>query len=223
MVKSRFPFRPPTPPQPPDVLQILQDVKRLLQEADQIQDALRVDTAASLGLLTQQTNALSQQLIDLKAYLKTRLDAIDAADTQIEADLNPTIPPVLPLVYWSTTAMAIVTSINLDAGGASDGVQFEDSSPTPQVFPGSQVTWSLPVGEANASDLGVTLNSDGMTFTFLAPSTAPTESVTLFATWTDPTGVQPAIVGSPLTVNITGVAPPVTFVAPGQYNEVSGS
>jgi hypothetical protein len=210
MAKSRFPFRPT--PQPPDVLQILQDVK-------QIQNALQVDTAAGLGLLTE----LSQQIADLKAYLKTRFDAIDAADTQIEADLNPAIPPVPPLVYRSASTMAIVTSINLTAGGASDGVQCVDSSTPPQVFPGSQITWSVPIGEANASDLGVTLNADGVTFSFLAPASAPTESITTFGTWTDPLGVQAPIVGAAVTVNITGVAPPETFVAPMQYSEVSGS
>jgi uncharacterized coiled-coil protein SlyX len=213
MSRSNFPFRPP---QPPDVLQILQDVK-------QLQIDLAADTAKAIAELSRQFAELAQLLTDQTEHFDARLDKIDAADTQIEADLNPAIPPVLPVVYRSATTMAIVTSINLTAGGASDGVQFEDSSSPPQVFPGSQVTWSLPVGEANASDLGVTLNSDGVTFTFLAPSSAPTESVTLFATWTDPTGIQPAIVGSPLTVNITGAVVNPTFVAPGQYNEVNGS
>jgi hypothetical protein len=198
------------------VLQILQDVK-------QLQIDLAADTAKALAALSQQFADLSQLLTDQTEHFDARFDKVDAADTQIEADLNPAIPPVLPVVYRSATTMAIVTSINLTAGGASDGVQFEDSSSPPQVFPGSQVIWSLPVGEANASDLGVTLNSDGVTFTFLAPASAPTESVTLFATWTDPTGVQPAIVGSPLTVNITGAVVNPTFVAPGQYNEVNGS
>jgi hypothetical protein len=213
---GRFIFHSPPPPQPPDILQILQDVKAL-------QQSLAADVAALTNELNGEAVSLSNQLAALQAYLTTRFDAIDAADKQIEGDLNPTIPPVLPLVYRSATIMAIVTSINLTAGGASDGVQFEDSSSPPQVFPGSQVTWSIPIGEANASDLGVTLNSDGVTFTFLAPSTAPTESVTTFATWADPTGVQSPIVGSPLTVNITAATVAPTFVAPGQYNEVSGS
>lgn len=204
--------QPPAAPQPPDVLQILQDVKQLLS-----------NVATAQADLDGKINALSQQQLAIEAHFDARLDAIDAQLMALEGEVNPTIPFVSPSQYWSAAAMAIVTSINLAAGGSSDGVQYVDSSPTPQPFPGSQVVWSMPIGEASPSDLTVSLASDGFTFNFSAGSGAPTESVNLFATWTDPTGVQSPIVGSPLTVNIAAaVAPPPTFVAPGQYSETSG-
>lgn len=142
-------------------------------------------------------------------------------DRQIKNLLNSP-PPTHELFYRGVATMALVTSIALKAGNMSpDGVQCVDSSTPPQVFPGSQISWSTPIGEANASDVGFLLANDGVTFNFLAPASAPTETVTLFGTWADPLGVQPAIVGAVLTVSVTAIVPPENFVAPMQYSETT--
>jgi hypothetical protein len=215
-------FRPPSPPQPPDILQILQDVKAL-------QVSLATDTAAELAAISMQATSLQQQITALIAHFDARFDAIDAADMQIEGDLNPAVPFVPPGQIRSATTMAILTlpaTINLTAGGTSDGVQFVDSSPTPQIFPGDGITFGPLLGAALPTDVGVTLNADGMTFTFLSPPNAVTETASVVATWTDPLGVQAAVVFPTLNINVTGVTPPpppTVFVPPGQIDEVSGS
>jgi hypothetical protein len=218
-----------------DIVQIVENINVVINnqksQGSVIAD-LQSDTAAIKAAIAALSQLVATAAANLTALLNSQfatvnseLDAISAELTLIESEVNPTIPYAPPGQYWSSADMSIVTSINLTGGGSSDGVQCVDSSPTPQVFPGSQITWSMPLSEASPSDLSVALASDGVTFTFTAGASAPTESPTLFATWTDPAGVQPTIVFPPLTVNITAATvtpPPTTFVAPGQYDETSG-
>jgi hypothetical protein len=214
------PSRPPEPPgpQPPDILQILEDVK-----------ALRRGMVSLAEQIANQSTFIARQIAELTAHLDSRFDAIDAADATIEAELNPAAPFVPPGQIRSTTTMSILSlpaTINLTAGGTSDGVQFVDSATPPNIFPGSEITFGPLLGAALPTDVGFTLDADGETFTFVSPPNAVTESASVVATWTDPLGVQAPIVFPTLNINVTGVTPPpppTVFVPPGQIDEVSGS
>ena len=173
------------------------DVARILQFLEQI--------------VAAQKSAASQAAAN-QAYLKARLD-------QIEAELNPpTFPTSLQFMEFST--MGIVTSINLTAGGSSDEIVVEDENDA--ALPQSTITWLTSVGESSPANLTVAAATDGSGFTFTAGAAAPTEAVTVTATWTDPAGVAAAVTSGPLTVNITAA---VVSTAPTslQFNEVSGS
>jgi hypothetical protein len=200
-----------SPPPPPDVLQILQDVVALQRSAATNQMAVLNAVAA-----------LSRQLTALTAHLDNRLDAIEAAETQIEGDLNPAVPFVPPMLLWSNQAMAFVTAINPTTAVPSS-VIFQDSSAPPRNFPGSQITFSALTGAAAPGDVAATLASDGVTFTFTPSGTQPTETVTQTATWTDPTGVQ-APLSLTYTINlVAAVVAPVPFVPPMQMDLTAGA
>src|SRR5271166_1426241 len=150
--------------------------------------------------------------------LDRKIEGLTALCREILEVATP--PSPRGLAYLEVTAMAVTTTINLTAGGTSDQINVENPA-TGMALDPSTITWSSPVGEAGASDLTITPSADGAGFFFTADPAAPTESPTVFATWNDPAGVAPAVIGPVLTMNITtaAAAPPTAL----QYNEVSGS
>jgi hypothetical protein len=178
-----------------------------------------VTLSGQVAALSNQVAELSNQSATQHAETLAELADLRAEWAEIEVDVNP--PPVT-LAYAELQkdgTMAVATSINLTAGGTSDQINVEDQNGG--ALAPATISWSAPIGMAGASDLSDVPSSDGMGFTFTASATAPAESVTMSATWTDPTGVSAPVVGPTLTVNITAAAP----VAPTalQYNEVSGA
>jgi hypothetical protein len=223
---------PPPPPSPPDILQILVDCGQLLADVAQIKGQIASLTATT-GTDAQQLSSaiirLSSQLSDdfdnLAAQITSAFNALNIRLDQIEAELNPILPPT-SLQLWSPTVMAIVTAINLVSGGSSDQVNVEglDVNGNVLTLSPSTITWSMPVGEASPTDITVAVSSDGAGFTFSATAgITVAESPTLQATWTDPAGVASPVLGPTLTVNITPAAVVVATPASLQYNEVSGA
>jgi len=178
-----------------------------------------VALSGQIAALSNQVAELSNQASTQHAETLAELADIRAEWAEIEVDVNP--PPVT-LAFAEPQkdgTMAIVTSINLTAGGTSDQINVLDQNSAP-VAP-ANLTWSAPIGMAGASDLAVVPSSDGMGFTFTSAPTAPAESPTLMATWTDPTGVSAPVVSGLLTVNITAAAPAAPTSL--QFDEVSGA
>jgi len=159
--------------------------------------------------------------------LMARLDAIIAGQAAQTAVLNQVklllegTPSPTALLYSLKQGdlSMIVTSAALTAGGTLDQINVVDQNGV--VLAPSMITWSPPAGEASPTDLAFVISADNMGFNFTASATAPTEAVTLFATWTDPTGVAAPVSGGQFTFNITGVGPAAPTAV--QYDEVLGA
>lgn len=112
--------------------------------------------------------------------------------------------------------MALVTTINLTAGGSTDEIVVQDQNQTN--IPPANITWA-PFSDPNVT---VIPGPDGVGFIFAAAAAAPAESVQTMATYNGP-GNPGAVMGGPLTVNVAAAAPPSPTVTSLQYNEISGS
>ena len=162
---------------PPDISVILSDVAAILKAVgglatgQQVLALTRQVTAlqTSVDALTDGQKVLSDMLGSMQAHFDSRLDAIVGELTTIEAEVNPAIPFIPPLQFWSPVAMAFVTAINPTVAVPSS-VICQDSSTPPQNIPGSQISWVI-TGLASNSDVAITLGADGNTFTFTPSGT----------------------------------------------------
>jgi hypothetical protein len=207
-----------------DILTILEDVQLILANLASDTTSLRLELATlqtSVNALAAGQRAIEDQI---QAAFSTLSQQLADGLAAIEADVNPQLPLVPPLQFWSPAAMAFVTAINPTVAVPSS-VICQDSSSPPQNIPGSQISWVL-TGLASQSDVTMTLGTDGETFTFTPSSTAPTESATATATWNPPMGnTQPSFAGT-LTVNLVAavvVPPPEVFVPPMQFELTAGA
>ena len=214
---------------PPDISVILSDVAAILKAVgglatgQQVLALTRQVTAlqTSVDALTDGQKVLSDMLGSMQAHFDSRLDAIVGELTTIEAEVNPAIPFIPPLQFWSPVAMAFVTAINPTVAVPSS-VICQDLSTPPQNIPGSQISWVI-TGLASNSDVAITLGADGNTFTFTPSGTNPTELATATATWNPPMGnTQPSFAGT-LTVNLVAAVAPEAFVPPMQFELTAGA
>jgi hypothetical protein len=113
--------------------------------------------------------------------------------------------------------VAVVTTINLTAGGPSDEVvvQSQPTATSPAVnLPVADITWS------GITDPAVTVApaADGIGFDFTAGEAAATESLTAVASYSGPGASAP--VTASLAINVTAAVAPVTAL---QFDEISGT
>jgi hypothetical protein len=112
--------------------------------------------------------------------------------------------------------VAVVTDINLTAGGSTDEIVVEDQNGNP--LPPSNISWA-PFSDPNVT---VAPSSDGSGFVFSAAAAAIAESLQTTATYSGP-GNPGSVQGPVLTVNVASAPPPLPTVTALQYDETQGS
>ncbi len=160
---------------------------------------------------------------DLQELLKNDAKIL-AVLCRLESETNPVLPYPTSLKFKDMKTMAFVTAISPIANVLTEVQVFDQNG---NALAQNTITWAAPIGEAAVSDMTnlATSNSDGLGFDFMQSATAPTETFTVLATWTDPTGVAPPVTAT-LTINLTGVVapppPPTALAVPGpQRNLIS--
>jgi hypothetical protein len=128
----------------------------------------------------------------------------------------PGRPPSVWSLFYNLKGpyMAIVTAINLTAGGSTDEIVVEDQTGNP--IPPANISWTA------LSDNNVTVSAgpDGEGFVFAAAAAAATETLMTHATYMGPGNPIP-VTGPVLTINVTAaLAPSITAL---QYDETSGT
>lgn len=112
--------------------------------------------------------------------------------------------------------MALVTTINLTAGGSTDEIVVQDQGGSN--VPPANINWA-PFSDSNVT---VAPGPDGIGFVFAAAAAAAAGSFMSTATYTGPGNPGP-VMGPVLTVNVAAASPPPPTVTSLQYNEISGS